>query len=197
MLETAGKVLDFIAKKSWATFFLALFVLFSPDRIAGKIGISDLRETYKGFWGVLLILSGVLLAGVISSSVYRYYVKWKKKVNDLETAEKQKEEKLIAISSRLDSLSDEEKLWIQYCLYYNTQTFSAQQVDTVAQSLTYKRILNQGSGSILDLPFHIPDYIWLYLKDNESIYLPDELRNNPKFPQVLKAFRDRRKFSGY
>ena len=40
----------------------------------------------------------------------------------------------------------------------------------------------------MDLPFHIPDDIWKYLKENEDKFLKPEEKTNHKFPEVLEKF---------
>lgn len=179
-MEWLGKTLDFISKYSWAALVASAFVLFMPDDTAKQIAIFDIRENYKGIWWIILVLS----AAIWISAVFKYFESrvsaWlQSRGKEKEKREKQEKRK-IAIRTRLDSLDENEKLWIKYCLYHNTQTLSAQRGDRVAQSLTYKGILAEGSGHILDLPFHIPDDIWEYLKENESVFLSEEERQNPR-----------------
>lgn len=188
-MDWIGKTLDFIAKFSWAVMIVTAFVLFVPDDAAKQIAILEIREKYKGFCWILLVLSGAIWA----STVFKYFDSkfslW------LTSREKEKEKKeksekrKTTIINRLNSLEEKEQLWIKYCLYYNTQTLSAQRADRVAQSLTYKGILSEGSGHLLDLPFHIPDDVWEILKENEHLFLPESDRNNPKFEEILKQFR--------
>jgi Super-infection exclusion protein B len=188
-MEWLGKTLDFISKYSWAVMVVSAFVLFVPDDAAKQIAVLDIRDNYKGIWWIVLVLS----AAIWSSAVFRYFdskvsVWLQSRAKERERIEKQEKRK-AAIRARLDSLDDKELLWIKYCLYHNTQTLSAQRGDRVAQSLTYKGILAEGSGHILDLPFHIPDDVWEYLKENQSLFLPESDRRNPKFEQILEQFR--------
>jgi hypothetical protein len=90
---------------------------------------------------------------------------------------------------RLNSLNDRELLWIKYCLFHNEQTLSAKLDDVTAQSLVNKGIVSQGSGSMLNLPFHIPDDVWAYLQLHEHLFLSEEEANDPKFGKLLESFR--------
>ena len=188
-MEWIGKTLDFIAKFSWAVMVVAAFVLFVPDDAAKQIAIFDIRESYKGIWWIVLILS----CAIWSSSVFKYFdgklSVWLASRSKEKEKEERAEQRKITIQNRLDSLDENEQLWIKYCLYHNTQTLSAQRADRVAQSLTYKGILAEGSGHLLDLPFHIPDDVWEFLKENEILFLPEGDRNNPRFEQILQRFR--------
>lgn len=188
-MEWLGKTLDFISKYSWAVLVVSAFVLFVPDDAAKQIAILDIREAYKGIWWIILVLS----AAIWSVAVFKYFDSrisgWLKSRGKEREKKEKLEKRKNAIRARLDSLDEKEQLWIKYCLYHNTQTLSAQRGDRVAQSLTYKGILSEGSGHILDLPFHIPDDIWEYLKENEYCFLPEGDRQNPRFEQILQQFR--------
>ena len=191
-MDFFGRILDFITKYSWAAFIVAGFVLFIPNDAAQQIGLTDIRNTYKGYWWIALVLAGSLW----STAVFKYFDKiiraWieaKRKGREVLENKRAKKE---ALETRLSSLGPDEKMWIKYCLYHNTQTLSAQRADTVAQSLTFKGILIEGSGHLLDLPFHIPDDVWRYLKENEEIFLSKQERRNPSFADELAKFRDAR-----
>jgi hypothetical protein len=191
-MDWLGKVLDFVATYSWAVLVVTAFVLFVPDDAAKQIGVLEIRESSKGVWWIVLVLSGAIWAG----SIFRYF---DKKLSTLlerqgkEKAKREKEEARKATTrSRLQSLDEREMLWIKYCLYHNTQSLSAQRGDRVAQSLTYKGILVEGSGHILDLPFHIPDDVWEYLKANEEQFLTQQERQRRGFVQELEQFREGR-----
>jgi len=188
-MEWLGKTLDFISKYSWAVFMASAFVLFVPDDAAKQIAIFDIREDYKGILWIIFVLSAAIWISAVFKYIDARVSAWlQSRGKDREKREKQ-EKRETAIRARLDSLDEKEQLWIKYCLYYNTQTLSAQRGDRVAQSLTYKGILAEGSGHILDLPFHIPDNVWEYLKENESFFLSEEDRRNPRFEVMLQQFR--------
>ncbi len=189
-MEWIGKILDFIAKFSWAVMIVAAFVLFVPDDAAKQIAIFDIRESYKGVWWIVLVLSGAIW----SSSAFKYFDSkfslWLNARHKEKEKKERAEKRKMEIQNRLDSLDELEQLWIKYCLYNNTQTLSAHSIDGTAHSLTYKGILEQGSGSILDLPFYISDDVWKFLKENDSRYLPDDDRNNPNSKRKVQEYHN-------
>jgi hypothetical protein len=89
----------------------------------------------------------------------------------------------------LNSLDGREQLWIKYCLRNNVQTLTARLDDPTAQSLVNKHILSQGSGSMLNLPFHIPDDVWRLLTEERPSFLTDEEISDPRFQRALDEFQ--------
>jgi hypothetical protein len=100
-----------------------------------------------------------------------------------------RQEQLESMRRRLDSLSTEERKWIIYCLFHNVQTLSAVRVNSTAQSLVHKGILEEGSGHILDLPFHIPDVVWQYLQEHSEEFLPKEAKGDQRLEKALESFK--------
>lgn len=147
---------------------MSAFVLFMPAELAEQIGIFYYRTTYKGLWWLLLVLSGALWIGaVIQFFINKIIGRWLEKCRTKKS-----------LDLRLRSLSQDELMWIKLCLLRNTQTLSAVQVNRSAQSLVSKGILIEGTGSILDLPFHFPDYVWRYLLKHKNDFLtPNEIGN--------------------
>ena len=188
-MDWVGKVLDFVAKYFWALFVVAAFVLFVPDDAAQQIGLTELREKYKGLLWVGLVFSGALWAGAAFRWGDEKLSTWLKSRSAAKARAEQRRAKQELIKGRLQSLDKNERLWLKYCLYHNTQTLSAQRADRVAQSLSFKGILAEGSGHILDLPFHIVDDVWQYLKQNESQFLSPEEHAHPQFAQELERFK--------
>lgn len=168
------------------------FVLFMPDDPARQIGISEIREEYKGIWWI-----GFVLAAAIWSRKAFLYINGKASLwLEHRGREATRNQKALLrreqIERRLDSLDKIEQLWIQYCLYHNVQTLSAFSRDRVANSLCNKGILTSGSGSAMDLPFHIPDEVWEHLKENKHRYLLEADHENPRFEHLLVAFKQAR-----
>lgn len=188
-MEWLSKLLDFVAKYFWALFVVAAFILVIPEDAAKQIGLAELRETHKGYLWVGLVFFGALWAGAIFKWADTKLSAWLKSRSDVKAREEKKKEHRELIEKRLQSLDEKELLWLQYCLFHNTQTLSAQRGDRVAQSLTYKGILVEGSGHILDLPFHIRDDVWRFLQDHHDEFLPQEASSDPRFTHVLEQFR--------
>lgn len=188
-MEWVSKALDFVVNYSWAVFVVAVFVSFLPDGTAKQIGLLEIRESYKGFWWIVLVLSGAMWLGSAFRYVNKKFSIWRENLVKEKARRKEEEQRKTTIRNRLQSLDEEERMWIKYCLYHNTQSLSAVRVDRVAQSLKDKEILVEGSGSIMDLPFHIRDDVWEYLKANEDQFITQEEKQSTKFVQELEQFK--------
>ena len=188
--DALTKVLETAAKYAWAVFVLAAFVLLVPDDAAKQLGIDVIKGQYKGYFWLTLVFTGTLTLGAIFSYLDKKILGgW---LEERRTAKKQsarRAERQNAIVLRLNSLDDRELLWIKYCLFHNVQTLSAKLDDVTAQSLLNKGILSQGSGSMLNLPFHIPDEVWAYLQENHLLFLSKEEIDDPRFEKYLVGFR--------
>jgi hypothetical protein len=177
MIESLAKILDSLAKYSWGMIVVCSFILFVPDEQARKIGIIDIRETYKGYLWVGLVFAAAIWISSISSKINRWIVN---------KYDKRKRREVII--KRLYALNLEEKMWIAYCLHHNVQTLHATQVNSTANSLMNKGIVAGGSGSILSLPFTIVDYVWLYLTEHRDVFLPQGIADNQEFLAEIEEF---------
>ena len=189
MAESIDKILDFLGKYSWAVVVLAAFVLFLPDDASQQIGLLELRNSYKGYWWLGLVLSGAIWM----KSVFSYLDKRLFEVFLAERTRKKKREStefelLKSLELRLRSLDREEVYWIMYCLFNNVQTLSAEMTNGTANSLLYKGIVTRGSGHALSLPFHIPDVVWRYLLDHRDEFVPTDIEES-RLKAELEKFR--------
>ena len=189
-MEALSKILDFIGKYAWAVFVTTCFVLFVPDDAARQIGFSELREQFKGALWILLVLTAVVSLGALLQYIDRRVLDgWLDSRRKEKARQKQQQEVIEALSLRLSSLDLNERMWIKYCLFHNTQTLSAERTNRTAQSLNHKGIVEEGPGHILDLPFHIPDQVWRYLLAHKEELLPEVERKDRRFPDALERFR--------
>ena len=187
-VEDAISLVETIGKYSWTVSVGIAFVLFAPNEAANQIGILDIRKAYLGYLWVGLVMS----ISVWAVAVFRYVdVKveghFLRKRLRREKYEKEEARKALFVQ-RLSSLSDEEEMWIKYCLFHNQQTLNAERTRSFAQSLVNKGILTEGSGSILNLPFHVKDEVWLYIRENKEKFLSVEEENSQAFLQRLNRF---------
>lgn len=189
-MEALSKILDFVGKYAWAVFVTTCFVLFVPDDAAKQIGLSELREQFKGALWILLVLTSVVSLGALLQYIDRRLLDgWLESRRKEKHRQKQQQEVMEALALRLNSLDLNEQMWIKYCLFHNTQTLSAERTNRTAQSLNHKGIVEEGPGHILDLPFHIPDQVWRYLLDHKDELLPGADQNDRRFPDALERFR--------
>lgn len=140
----------------------------------------------------------VLTGALWLSAIFRYFDAkildgWlSRRRKDKERATK-KQKHLQDLARRLNALNARERMWITYCLYWNQQSLSAELHNATAQSLFNKQIVTQGSGSMLNLPFHFPDDVWLMLLEKRSEFVPeDEIADEKirkQFERDLEQFR--------
>lgn len=188
-MESLGKILEFVGKYSWAVFVMTAFVLFVPDDAARQLGLYGVRTLYKGFWWLAFVLAGALWTGAVFSYLdKRIFDDWLKRRRAERRRRTERVQRIEKIRRRLNSLNVREELWIKYCLFNNVQTLAARLDDHTAQSLVNKGILIQGSGSMLNLPFHIRDDVWRVLTEEKASFLSEEEVNDPRFRQALDAF---------
>jgi membrane protein YqaA with SNARE-associated domain len=189
-MESLAKVLEFVGKYSWAVLVMVAFVLFVPNDVAKQLGIEEVRTTYKGFWWLALVLTGAVWLGAI----FAYFDKrilggWLERRRDERKRMADRQRRNENIRLRLDALDERERLWIKYCLFHNVQSLTARMDDPTAQSLVNKQILSQGSGSMLNLPFHLTDDVWRILIKEKFIFLSEQESDDPRFSRVLEEFR--------
>lgn len=189
-MESLGKVLEFVGKYSWAVFVMTAFVLFVPDDGAKQLGLYDVRTSYRGLWWLALVLTGALWVGAVFSYLDKKVLDgWLERRRTERKSDTDRLKRIENIRLRLGSLDGREQLWIKYCLLNNIQTLTARLDDPTAQSLVNKHILSQGSGSMLNLPFHILDDVWRLLTEERSSFLSDEEISDPRFQRVLDEFQ--------
>ena len=211
-MEALAKILEFTGKYAWAVCVTVAFVLFVPADAARDIEILDLRNTFKGPLWISLVLTAVLAIGASFQYFDRRIVEdWLKQKRDArlreETTEREAREKheasvrnrqereaaekagAFALSLRLTSLDLNEQMWIKYCLFHKIQTLSAERGNRTAQSLCHKGIVEEGSGHILDLPFHFPDSVWQHLLAHEGEFLLADELGDKRFAGALENFR--------
>lgn len=170
MFEFLSKLLDFIAKYSWASLFTCLIVLIIPTEHADKIGLTNLRDSISGYLIIILILSIVFWTGHLSKI---FKNKFQLRQNFIGT---------------LKSLSSLELMVIRWCLLHNNKTIQATSISATLQSLASKGIVNVGGNNILNTSYHIRNDVWRYLIKKKNLYLPSEIKNDQKEINKLNKF---------
>jgi hypothetical protein len=178
--ETIARVLDAVAKYAWAVLVVCASVVFLPARALDFMGLSIIREDYLGFWWIGMIFSAVIAA----SSAGRRMVGWISR-------RKRLAEQRAEVLRRVNSLNEWERMWIAYCLLHNTQTMTARFADPTANSLETKGFVTRGSGSILNLPYHLNDFVWEYVRRHRQAFLPNEVANDHRSVQAIENFATR------
>ena len=184
MTKSFVKLLEVVAKYAWGILAVCLFVLFLPDKQAEIIGIARLKEQFLGYWWIILVFSGT----VCFESLFFKVREWRAKQRSEAEAERQKAEQREKIIRRLHSLDMDERMWLKYCLFKNVRTLVAAEINPTANSLLCKEIITVGSGSMMSLPFTIPDFVWEYLLAHRDEFLPQIFEKDIRSAKVLADF---------
>lgn len=177
MIEAIPKILEAAAKYAWGVFVVCLVVILLSAEKASSMGLKTIKGDYLGFWWIGLIFSGAIWGG----SVFSLVSEW------VTTTKNRRAENSIIIN-RLNTLDDGEYMWLAYCLLHNIQTLSAASINKTANSLLNKGIVTEGSGSILNLPFHVRDFVWEYLQAHKDEFLPLDIRSDKEQIRTLERF---------
>ncbi len=189
-MDAFAKALERIVKYAWGVFAATCLVLFIPDDTARQAGLHELLSKANGFlWTLLSLSAAFALAPLIADSKHNALTEWLKGWQDRKMRRLYRRKRRQAIAQALGSLNASEKMWIKYCLYHNTRTLTAHCNHPVAQSLYSKGIIEEGSGHILDLPFHMPKEVWLYLLRHKREFIAEREMQDEALPLVLENFR--------
>ena len=189
-MESIAKILEFVGKYAWGVAIVAAFVLFVPDDAAQQIGVLAIRNDFKGLWWLVLVLcTAIWLGAAFQYLDKRFLDGWLKDRALRRAKDRESREFSDALSLRLNSLDPRERDWIRYCLINNTQSLSSYQTHPTAQSLVHKGILAEGSGHMMDLPFHFPDNVWKYLLSHRSDFIADGAEHDSRLRAQLEDFR--------
>ncbi len=189
-MEHVAKVLEFVANYAWAVLAVCVFALVLPSDAADQLGLLNLREEYKGPLWLLAAFTGALsFAAVLRYIDDRILGNWLAERRSRKKQAADRIHRMSMLAKRLDTLNEGECAWVQYCLYHNVQTLSAERINTTAQSLLNKRLVSEGSGNMLDLPYHVPDDVWELLQERRRDFLSEDDERNPEFERYLRDFR--------
>jgi hypothetical protein len=164
MIEALAKIISLLAKHAWQVFIICLVIILTPDHLF-KVKSVSIKADYIGLLWMTLVFSGVFMAGNLASVIHKA---------------KSMNQKKNGIIQKLKFLDYFEQCWIVYLLMKNVQTICTDRSNPTANSLMSKGILYVGSGHVLDYPFHIEDFVWCHLKDNEKFYLEIFAKSNPE-----------------
>jgi hypothetical protein len=156
---------------------LSALVVMLPDSAISKMGLLEIRDNYLGGWWLLLIFSTAIWIVLPLSKIKDW---WGKRCMIKARFDK--------LQSRMQNLDGPEREWLRYCLYFNVQTATALRTNPVPQSLVNKGILIEGSGQILNLPFHINDDAWLVTQANMFEFISAEEMESDATADELNQF---------
>jgi hypothetical protein len=154
-------------------------LLLSNKNIAAKFGLASFREQYATWIGLITLLAGVFW---VTHSIWFLI----KKIKDKFELRKYKK----TIIHRINALSLREKVLLFFCVQANSQTITAPLTNPIVHSLCSKGIMRSasGTGSSLNWPSSIEDWIWEYLINNSEIIFSDLLKVDPE--QIKNRVRE-------
>jgi hypothetical protein len=178
------------AKLSLGLLIFSALLLFAPDSFLQYLGLTNFLQGFHSQVSILFLLS----AAIFTSAIIKFLWEKAKALVSLhlkKSAKKAEEAEAMAkIAKRLGSLTLSEKQWIQYCLYYNQQTFIASVANSTGNSLANKALVCAGEGHVMSIPFTFPDHVWDYLVKNKEKFLPQLLTADKiSFESQLSGFK--------
>ncbi len=153
------------ARYPFAAFLICLAFVFAPEAIAKTLGIAEIRESYKAWISIaMLVLFALWLAQVTPSIQLR----WQARVRQAAWNEN--------ITSLLNGLSLEERVILAECVRRNEQTITLDMTLPAAMSLCDKGFMRKagGRGEIHAWPHTVPLKVWDLLIGDPSRILHDE-----------------------
>jgi hypothetical protein len=130
--------------------------LFAPEWIAENSGFTIIRDNYRSFFGISMVLSGALFISSGLSSAFSWIKRRWKYYNLLKVRKEY-----------LCNLTPEEKLILILYLANNTNTLAFPVNDGVVNGLESKRIIWRASVISMEgdiFPYNIQPFVWKYLK---------------------------------
>ena len=169
------KVLQLKPRFLFAFWFFSVLILFMPVSLADKLGITQIRESYRSWIGIAT--SGFFAIWIVQ--LWPSFKQWWR-------SRRQQSEILKFVKT----LSEDERLLLAYCLDRNQQTVRVDMfspMGAAAASLHQKGLMEpaEGLGSAIDWPYTIPTFVWKYLQAHKSRIVRPELRQ--RFDEIERS----------
>ncbi len=189
-MDAPSKAIEQIVKYARGVFAATCILLLFPDDAARQLGLYEVRQSTNGFlWTLLTLAASFVLAPLVADIRHGAVVAWLTGRQERKARRAYRRKRREAVAQSLRSLNAAEQMWIKYCLYHNIRTLTAHCNHPVAQSLYSKGIVEEGSGHILDLPFHIPQEVWYYLLTHKGEFVAESEMQDDALPPMLEDFR--------
>jgi hypothetical protein len=189
MLEHAVKALELATRYSWAFAVALAFVLFIPDPAAAQLGLLPIRSLYLGYlWIGFVACCALWISGLgpyVKETVSSFFRKRAEESDKLKEADRRR----CVMLARLRSLSPDEILWFQYCLYYGQQTLFGEAHQPLAFALVQKGMVGSGGGTVFKVSYTLTDTVWKLAQEITDELLPPEVRTMPDIERILERFR--------
>jgi len=169
------KVIQLKPRYLFGLCFLGSLILLVPVNFANTLGITIIRDSYRGWIGLLTLGSFTFGAVQLLPSIQIW---------------KQERKRAAKIFESIHTLSKDENFLLAYCLDRNQRTICLKLVDSAGASLCQKGILERasGTGSMLAWPHTIPSFVWVHLLLHKEEILPEHMRLNSEVREAFANF---------
>jgi len=171
------KVIQLKPRFLFGLWLFGSLILFLPSKYSDGLGITAIREHYKGWIGTATL--GALAFWVVQLIPYikEYRINRRRRASILKS---------------IDTLSKDEQFLLAYCIYKNQRTIWLNISHSAGNSLCQKGILERAThGAISAYPHTIPPFVWQHIISNRAMILPEEKWHSPELKQQFSEY-DRR-----
>ncbi len=147
---------------------LGIVVLSLPSAWADYLGIAELRDKHRGWFGIAVLLA-LTLAVIQITPVFQ------KRGRDKESRNA-RQAKSDEVLQYIEGLSTEERLILAECIRRQQQTIALDMANVAAVALCSKGLLREvgGTGNPRAWPYTIPHFVWRHLNDNPNLLLHED-----------------------
>ena len=161
-LSDITKIIEIKTRYFFGAWVFGALLIFLPAEIKAQMGIT-IPEVVRPWLGFSTLAVFVLWLVLIVMQIFSVIRQWFKERG-------MRSEILV----QLETLSDGERSIFILCLSNNQRTIQRNITDGSANSLKSKRLLAMATqGSILSMPFTIPNFVWEHIKSNEAELFPE------------------------
>lgn len=161
-------------KYLFGIWFIGFIILFAPESITDKFGLTEFIKSFRGWIGIISLISFSIWVSVLG--VYFWNSLKERNLNN-----KYSKESKLETLEQIRHLSQEEIFYLWMCIDKNQQTFVGYFFNPHITALVSKGLLLHPSlTDAWNCPFTIPSFVWDYLLKNKKSFLPkniDDLRS--------------------
>jgi len=154
---------------------LGSLLLLLPTRFADVMGITTLRNQYRGWIGLATLAA---------------FAFWLVQLIPAIRATKHGKQFRDAVLNSLNGLTGQERFLLAYCIHTNQRTVYLKLTDSAGQSLCNQGLLEKagGTGSMLTWPHTMPMFVWAYIRKNPKVLLSDADWRSAELLEAFKQF---------
>lgn|GEM_PF-5571892 len=160
-------------------FLVSFLILFLPDKTASFLAINTVRDSYRSWIALLMLISGVsLLCRLVRQQYYRFVAHRNEQQN---------------ARQMLSSLSPPEQIIICLCVRNKSQTTYAPINNPILHGLSSKGLMIRADDGGLPRawPFTITPWIWKYLEKHPNEFFAEYNNlSNEKLQELWTPFSD-------